>query len=99
LFEDFLKTQSKRIYVLINNEKIWPVKARQLAYQKTAKRLGKIEIKELSSSKSSKSDYLEIKSLKKSDGLFRELLLFTIKLLLSPMKKQVCWLRIRFLLI
>lgn len=87
LFEDFLKTQSKRIYVLINNEKIWPVKARQLAYQKTAKRLGKIEIKELSSSKSSKSDYLEIKSLKKSDELFSGIIIIYDKIIIIPDEK------------
>ncbi len=63
LFDDFLFTQSKKIYVLINNEKIWPNKNRQDTYLKIKKRLGKIQIKELckaqSSIKKRLSDYLE----------------------------------------
>ena len=48
LLDDFLTTQSREIYVLANNEKIWPQSARQTAYQKIKQRLGKIQIKELS---------------------------------------------------
>jgi len=46
LFDDFLTTQSKKVYVLVNNEKIWPNKARQAAYQKIKNRLGKVQILE-----------------------------------------------------
>ncbi len=48
LLNDFLTTQSKNIYVLVNNEKIWPIKARQSVYKKIKQRLGKVQIKELS---------------------------------------------------
>jgi sugar-specific transcriptional regulator TrmB len=64
LFDDFLTTQNKEIYVLVNNEKIWPNKARQTAYQKIKKRLGRIQVKELSPGKTIKNDYLEKKPLK-----------------------------------
>ncbi|MBU1292273.1 helix-turn-helix domain-containing protein [Patescibacteria group bacterium] len=48
LLNDFLTTQSREIFVLANNEKIWPSKARQTAYKKIKQRLGQIQIKELS---------------------------------------------------
>ena len=49
LLNDFLTTQSKEIYVLINNEKIWLSKAREIAYKKIKQRLGQqVQIKELS---------------------------------------------------
>lgn len=46
LFDDFLTTQSKEIYILIKHEKIWPNKVRQAAYQKITKRLGQVKILE-----------------------------------------------------
>jgi len=51
LFDDLLNTQSKKIKVLIGNEKIWPTKTRQAIYKKIKKRIGKIEINELSDKK------------------------------------------------
>ena len=44
LFNDFLTTQSRKIYILTNDEKIWPEKERQAIYRKIKKRLGKIQI-------------------------------------------------------
>jgi len=46
LLDDLLTTSSRKIYVLVNNEKIWPKKKRQNVYQKIKKRLGKIQITE-----------------------------------------------------
>jgi len=46
LFNDFLTTQSKEIYVLVSNEKIWPNKSRKAIYQKIIKRLGQVKILE-----------------------------------------------------
>ncbi len=46
LFDDLLTTKSRKIYVLINNEKIWPGKERKIIYKKIKKRLGKIQITE-----------------------------------------------------
>lgn len=54
LLDDLLTTSSKKIYVLINNEKIWPKKKRQAIYQKIRKRLGKIQITEKKLSLNSK---------------------------------------------
>jgi len=49
LFNDFLTTQSKKIYILVNNEKIWPKKAREITYKKIQQRLGrKVQIEEIS---------------------------------------------------
>ena len=67
LLDDLLTTSSKKIYVLVSNEKIWPKKERQVIYQAIKKRLGQIEIKELSIDKNKSSlDYLETKTLKLS---------------------------------
>ena len=74
LFEDFLTTQSKKIYVLINNEKIWPLKARQSAYQKITKRLGKIEI-------------LERKPIKHDISLFPGIIIIYEKIIIIPNEK------------
>ena len=89
LFDDFLTTQSKKIYVLINNEKSWPIKARQSTYQKIAKRLGKIQIKELSHNKSILPDYLERKLLKKNDSLFLGTIIIYDKIIIIPDKKSI----------
>jgi len=73
LLDDLLTTSSKKIYVLINNEKIWPKTERQVIYQAIKKRLGQIEIKELSIDKNKSSlDYLEIKTLKQKLSPFKE---------------------------
>ncbi len=74
LFEDFLTTQSKKIYVFINNEKIWPLKARQSAYQKITKRLGKIEI-------------LERKPIKHDIPLFPGIIIIYEKIIIIPNEK------------
>jgi len=74
LFEDFLTTQSKKIYVLISNEKIWPLKARQLSYQKITKRLGKIEI-------------LERKPIKHDIPLFPGIIIIYEKIIIIPNEK------------
>lgn len=50
LFNDFLTTQSRKIYILINDEKIWPKEKRQIIYRKIKKRLGNIQITEKTSS-------------------------------------------------
>lgn len=70
LIKDFLNTQNKKIFIFISNEKIWPLKTRRSAYSKIAKRLGRIEVKELSLNKKERNDYLEIKTLKKDNSLF-----------------------------
>ncbi|MEA2113415.1 MAG: helix-turn-helix domain-containing protein [Patescibacteria group bacterium] len=44
LFNDLLTTQNREIYVLANDEKIWPKEKRQIVYRKIKKRLGKIQI-------------------------------------------------------
>jgi len=74
LFKDFSTTQSKKIYVLIGNEKIWPIKARQSAYQKITKRLGKIEI-------------LEKKPIKSEIKLFSGIIIIYDKIIIIPDEK------------
>ena len=44
LFNDFLTTQSRKIYILVNDEKIWPKEKRQIVCRKIKKRLGNIQI-------------------------------------------------------
>ena len=74
LFNDFLTTQSKKIYVLVNNEKIWPKKTRQNAYKKIQQRLGqKVQIKELS---------------KKSNISFDGILIIYDKIIILPDKSS-----------
>jgi len=46
LFNDFLTTQSRKICVMINDEKVWPKEKRQTVYRKIKKRLGNIRITE-----------------------------------------------------
>ena len=87
LFKDFSITQSKKIYVLINDEKIWPIKARQLVYKKIAKRLGKIQIKELSHNKPVSSEYLERKLLKKNNSLPLGIIIIYDKIIIIPDKE------------
>ena len=89
LFEDFSTTQSKKIYVLINNEKIWPIKTRQAIYQKITKRLGKIQIKELSNNKSVLSNYLERKSFKQNDLLSSGVIIIYDKIIILPDEKSI----------
>jgi len=89
LFQDFLTTQSKNIYVLINNEKIWPVKKRKSIYYKIAKRLGKIEIKELSINKSKLPQYAESKLLKKDNLLFKGVIIIYDKIIIIPEDKSI----------
>ena len=83
LFNDFLTTQSKKIYVLANNEKIWSFKTREAIYQKIRKRLGKIEIKELSTDTTIKKDYLE-KKLLKSKSSFNGIIVIYDKVIILP---------------
>lgn len=47
LFDDFLTSHSKEIYVLASDNKIWPLSKRRSAYEKIKKRLGRVEIKEV----------------------------------------------------
>ncbi|MBU1177018.1 MAG: helix-turn-helix domain-containing protein [Patescibacteria group bacterium] len=75
LLNDFLNTQSKKIYILIGNEKIWPLKNRKSAYQKITKRLGKVEI-------------LEKKSIKNEIQLFSGVVIIYDKIIILPDKKS-----------
>lgn len=74
LFKDFSTTQSKKIYILINNEKIWPLKNRKSAYQKITKRLGKVEI-------------IEKKSVKNKIQSFPGLVIIYDKIIIIPDEK------------
>jgi len=47
LFDDFLTSPARKIYLLAGDNKIWPISQRRAAYKKIKKRLGQIEIKEL----------------------------------------------------
>ena len=87
LLDDLLTTSSKKIYVLVNNEKIWPTKKRQIIYQAIKKRLGQIEIKELSVDKNKSSlDYLETKTLKLSP--FKETVIIYDKVIILSDKSS-----------
>ena len=87
LLDDLLTTSSRKIYVLINNEKIWPEKERQIIYQAIKKRLGQIEIKELSVDKNKSSlDYLETKTLKLSP--FKETVIIYDKVIILSDKSS-----------
>ncbi len=65
LFDEFLTTLSKEIYLFITDKKILNDKQRIKAYQKIKKRLGSIKIKEISLTKSKSNislPYLETKN-------------------------------------
>ncbi len=87
LFNDFLTTQSKNIYIIAKDEKIWPSKARQNIYRKIKKRLGQIKIKELSTIKETKKDYLERKKIKPNVSLPGTVIIYD-KIIILPDKTK-----------
>ena len=89
IFDDLLNTQNKKIYVLVNNEKIWPIKDRQIIYNKIKKRLGKLEIKELTNDKPFSGDNLERKSLKQKISPFSGVVIIYDKVIILPEKKSI----------
>jgi sugar-specific transcriptional regulator TrmB len=89
LLDDFLTTHSKEIYVLATEEKTWPKKQRDKAYQKIKKRLGKINVKELSLAKNTSSlAFLERKPFKQSFFRFKGVVIIYDKIIILPPLKN-----------
>jgi sugar-specific transcriptional regulator TrmB len=88
LFDDFLTTHSKEIYVLAADNKIWPISQRENAYQKIKKRLGKIQVKELSLvKKKSPLPYLERKLFDQNSFRFKGIVIIYDKVIIFPSQK------------
>ncbi len=88
LLDDFLTTHSKEIYVLASDNKIWPSSQRESTYQKIKKRLGKIQVKELSPvKKKSPFPYLERKSPKQISSPFKETVIIYDKVIILTSQK------------
>lgn len=88
LFDDFLTTLAKEIYVLVGDEKIWPVKNRENSYEKIKKRLGQIQIKEISTiKKKSPLPYLARKFIAPASFPFRGTMIIYDKIIILPSEK------------
>ena len=86
LLDDFLTSPAKEIYILAGDNKIWPSSQRETAYHKIKKRLGKIQIKELSNiKKKSSSAYLERKFF--DQGSLKETLIIYDKVIILSSQK------------
>jgi sugar-specific transcriptional regulator TrmB len=88
LFDDFLTTHAQEIYVLVGQEEIWPIKNRESAYEKIRKRLGQIQVKELSlNKKKSPLPYLERKTFSQNSLPFKGTVIIYDKIIISPSEK------------
>ncbi len=88
LLDDFLTTHSKEIYVLASDNKIWPSGQRESTYQKIKKRLGKIQVKELSPVKNKSSlPYLERKLFNQNSSSFKETVIIYDKVIILTSQK------------
>jgi sugar-specific transcriptional regulator TrmB len=89
LLDDFLATKSKKIYIFSNNNKVWPVNERESAYKKIKKRLGEIQIKELSlTKKTSPFPYLKRKFFEQKSFPFKETIIISDKVIILSPKKE-----------
>jgi len=87
LLDDFLTTNAGEIYLLAADDKIWPSRQREKAYQKIKKRLGRIQIKEISKQKDkSPFPYLERKFLKQDSSFKGITIIYDKVIILSSLK-------------
>lgn len=87
LLDDFLTTNAREICLLAADDKIWPSCQREKAYQKIKKRLGRIQIKEISNQKDkSPFPYLERKSLRQNYPFKGILLIYDKVIVISSLK-------------
>ncbi len=89
LLDDFSTTLSRKIYILTTDEKIWPSIQREKTYQKIKKRLGKIQVKELSLTKNKSSfAYLQRKLFDQSSFRFKGTIVICDKIIILPSSKN-----------
>jgi len=88
LLDDFSTSQTKEIYVLAADNKIWPAGQREKVYQRIKRRLGQIQVKEISKQPTESSlAYLERKSLAKN-LTFKGIIIIYDKLIILPSSKN-----------
>ncbi len=88
LLDDFSTSNTKEIYVLAADNKIWPAGQREKVYQRIQKRLGQIRIKEISGQPAESSlTYLERKFFGKNLS-FKGIIIIYDKLIILPSLKN-----------